>query len=249
MKKKYIVCCVITFCVLVALLCGFTVPQYPRNKYVTDDSGVLSSEHSTEIVKYSNALKNACGAEIAVLILDTTSGVEPSEFAVETADEWGIGDSEKDNGVLILLATEDREVYVAVGSGLEGRLNDGKVGRIIDRYALGYLREDDFDSGVYSLYKVLLSEVMAEYDIEELEGYQAEPYEEDDVTLWEFVLFFLLIVFLLVSFPFGIYSFFHRNGRGRGGGRWGGGFGGGGFSGGGGFGGGGFSGGGAGRGF
>ena len=253
MNKKYLsIFSVLALCFSLVFLCGFTAPGHSENLYVTDNSGVITSEHSAEIIRLSTALKNACGAEIAVLTVKTLGGADPGYYATKTADEWGIGSKDKDNGVLILLATEDREVYVAVGSGLEGRLNDSKVGRLIDKYAIDYLSSNDFDGGVYSLYNVVLSEVMTEYGIEELEGYTAQPDESEDIPLWVI----LLILLAVGSSPFWFFPLIRgRGGRGgRGGGFFGGfggsGFGGGGgFSGGGSFGGGGFGGGGAGRGF
>ncbi|PWM45144.1 MAG: hypothetical protein DBX47_04715 [Clostridiales bacterium] len=249
MNKRFLTAApILILCLSFIFLCGFTAPAHSQNLYVTDNSGVISSEHSGEIVKYSAALKNSCGAEIAVLTVKTLGGVEPAEYATKTANEWKIGDKDKDNGVLILLATEDREIYVAVGSGLEGRLNDGKVGRLIDKYAIDYLSDNDFDGGIFSLYNVILSEVMAEYGIEELEGFTPQPEEDEDIPVWMII----LILILVGASPIWFFPLFGR-GRGGRGGRGGGftggfGGGGGGFSGGS-FGGGGFSGGGAGRGF
>lgn len=78
----------------------------------------------------------------------------------------------RDNGLLILLAPNDGEIRVEVGYGLEGALNDAKVGRYIDTYALDAYKADDFDAGTLELYKALLSEVMVEYHLEALPGYE-----------------------------------------------------------------------------
>lgn len=171
--------------------------------------------------------------------------------------QWGIGDGEKDNGLLLLLAPDDGEIRVEVGRGLEGALNDAKVGRMIDAYALESYKAGDFDAGTRELYSALLSETMVEYGLEALPGYEPRDYGEDSREgnfAGALVVFFVMIAVVML---------FMRGGRHRGrrhwddddfhggpfiGGFFGGGFGGGGgFSGGGGFGGGGgFSGGGGG---
>ena len=77
-------------------------------------------------------------------------------------------DKAKNNGVLLVIETDpdkvgDREVYIAVGQGLEGALPDGKIGRIIDEYTMPYLNQGSVDDAVLSTYQVLYNEVATEY--------------------------------------------------------------------------------------
>ena len=232
-------------------LCGFTPVSPSSDLYVTDNADILSNDTENHIVSMSNALKEACGAEIAVLTVKNLDGMEISDYSYRTADKWGLGDKEKDNGLLIVLATSEREVWVSTGTGLEGRLNDAKVGRLIDNNALDYFKNNDYDKGISELYDALLSEVMAEYEIEELDGFKAEPENDGFSGLIEIII--VIVVLLLISGRFWFIPLLTGGRRGGGKGNSGGfgGFGGfgGGSSGGGSFGGGGFSGGGAGRGF
>ena len=153
--------------------------------YVQDESGVLSDETYQFIMRTAPALEQqAEGAQIVVLTVPTTGGMDEAEFALERARTLGVGDAEKNNGVLILLVTGDRKVRVEVGYGLEGALNDAKVGRLIDERALDYYKENDFDRGTLELYKGVLSAVMREYGIEELADYRAE---EEPNRVWEIV--------------------------------------------------------------
>jgi uncharacterized protein len=177
---------------------------------------------------------------------------------LELGREWGVGTEENNNGIVILLSERDREIYIAVGYGLEGALPDSKTGRIIDVYGLEYLRQDDFSKGITAIQNAIVNEVYIEYGLEPQGGYVAIDHisntrvsgEEagEVVVYWIIMLVIVAVIMLLPSrrrrgfFWFGGPPFM---GGGFGSGSSSGGFSGGGFRGGGGS----FGGGGAGRGF
>lgn len=255
-EKKFVVLAVALVLLLVPQVLAVQTSLSADSFYAQDNSGVLSRETKQFITDCSAALEQqAEGAQIAVLTVPTTEGKDLDSYALEKARELALGAAGKDNGLLILLVTEDRKVKVEVGYGLEGAINDAKAGRLIDERALDSYKKNDFDTGTLELYKGVLSEVMKEYDIDQLAGYQRE--DDND---WMGILAPIGIVLLIVLLSFGsrhgpggrrnrilFMPFFggnhHRGGFGGGG--FGGGFGGGGFSGGGGS----FGGGGAGRSF
>ena len=152
--------------------------------------------------------------------------------------EFGIGDEEEDNGLLLLLALEERESRVEVGYGLEGILPDGKTGRFQDQYMIPYFKDDNFDEGMLNGYKAFYQELANYYQITDLDEGDA-PVEKEETTLGGGIIFFQIIFILFMIFIVSRGGFFFI-GPGGFGGR-GSSFGGGGF---GGFGGGGFSGGG-----
>lgn len=230
----------------------------PTEKFFVNDFADIISDADEEVIYQSGAaLYGATTAQAVVVTVDTTNGEEISEYALNLAREWGIGSEDKDNGVLVLLAAEDREVYIAVGYGLEGALPDSKTGRIIDTYGLEYFEKDNFSTGLASVYSSVANEIYIEYGIQPSEDYtpisQIPSYELEQSSglkvgiSW---LILIVVVALYVAFFgrrggfffFGGPTFFGGSGGFRGGG-FGGGFGGGGFRGGGG----GFGGGGAGR--
>ena len=256
-------------CAVVLLVCcGCTgdeksYPDYTEQFYINDFAGVMTDKDAEEIVKTGAALDTASaeklgaqvGAQVVAVTVKTTDGDEISEYALELGNKWGIGNKDENNGVLILLATEDRKIWVSVGDGLGGALPDSKTGRFIDTYAGEYLSENEFSAGVLNLYRALVREVYAEYNLT-LPGELPAPQVYDDgisdseaVTAWIGIIVFLVVFLILLRRK----SFFlwipptYRGGSGGFGGFGGGGgsFGGGGFSGGGGS----FGGGGAGRSF
>ncbi|MCI8441818.1 MAG: hypothetical protein HFG27_04715 [Provencibacterium sp.] len=221
-------CGLVLFCVFPA---AADYEQPTTLFYAADYAGVISEEHEKYYVSQGAALQEATGAQIVVATVPSLQGETIEEYANALFRSWGIGDKKENNGLLILLAVSDRQLRTEVGYGLEGALNDAKTGRLTDTYAIPYLRENDFDEGLFQLYNAYLSIVYEEYGLQPPENAQpVETAEEEDSSADYLVI--LVIFVLLIAF-----SQSRRGGRGgRGGGMWLGGFGtgfyGGGFSGG-----------------
>ncbi|MFJ7827627.1 TPM domain-containing protein [Psychrobacillus sp. NPDC096623] len=140
----------------------------PGELYVQDFYDVLSEEQEQEIETLGQNLENATGAQIVVMTVESLKGQDVSTYTVDVMRGYGIGDEEKDNGVLLLLEMDpnkvgDREVYINVGYGLEGALPDGKVGRIIEEYTLPFLEQGDVPGAILSTYQLLYNQVATEY--------------------------------------------------------------------------------------
>lgn len=247
------------------------VPVSAANKYpeptsrffVNDFADVIEQAAEEEIYSKAAALQEKTTAQVVVVTVNTLDGEEPADYALGLGRQWGVGQEDEDNGIVILLSKTERQIYIAVGYGLEGALPDSKTGRIIDAYGLDYLKKDDFSKGLLEIFGAIVNEVYIEYGEEPEEGYT--PIEDtDEETLEEYgarvaaswvIMIACVILFVLVFgrrrrgfFWFGgPGGFGGMGGSGFGGfgGGSGGSFGGGGFSGGGGS----FGGGGAGRGF
>ena len=230
-----------------ASLPEFTAP-------VVDVIGGVSAEVETQINSELISFQQSGGPQIAVAVVETTGNATLENYSIDLARSWGIGNKDKDNGVLILIALEDRTLRIEVGSGVEGDLTDVAAGRIVDSVMLPRLRADDVDGAVRDGARA----VMQVWGGADIPLQPVTPVTSDDEpstaeSIFSIVLFFGLILLFLtlaalgkirgggVFGPFGAGTIY--------GGGWGGhrgGFGGGGFGGFGGGGGGGFSGGGAG---
>ena len=232
----------ITAMAVTILLSGISVfaalPTPTNEFFVNDFANVLSSQTEKYIVERGAAAAETDGTQIVVTTVESLEGRTVDEYALDMLRGWGIGDKEKNNGLLILFAKQDRKIKIEVGYGLEGDINDAKAGRLLDNYAIPELRKDNFDEGLLTLYKAVLAELGL------LDAPPPVPDKEND-TDWAGIILGIVFVVLIV-----IFSARSRGGRGggrRGGGGFYGGYFGGGFHGGssgGGFSGGGFSGGG-----
>lgn len=239
---------------VILLLITFTVPSAaitvsakPTDRFfVNDFADVIDKNIEDTIYTAGVQLYEKTGAQVVVVTLNTINGADIQEYGVQLGRAWGIGDAEKNNGILLLLALEDRDVGISVGYGLEGAVTDMQSGIILDHYALPYFQKNDYSAGLAAAYQALVNEVYLEYGMQADPNYT--PVEElQDSSGGSTVSLLLLLLFLCIIsvtmrrarriypgfffFPFGGGFHHHNGGGGFGGFRGGGGsFGGGGAS-------------------
>jgi uncharacterized protein len=98
---------------------------------VTDLTGTLAPDQVSALDAKLRAFEQAKGAQVAVLVVPTTQPEEIEQYSIRVLDQWRIGRSKVDDGVLVLVAINDRRVRIEVGYGLEGALPDATANRII----------------------------------------------------------------------------------------------------------------------
>ncbi len=153
----------------------------PTSKfYVNDYANLIDSDVEEYIVETNRTLNSATGAQIVVVTVPNLEGQSLEEYATALFRKFGIGDGTKNNGVLLLLALQEREFRIEVGYGLEGVLTDGKTGRIQDEYIIPYLKEDNWNEGIRNGYSKVLEEVSEEYGVDVGE-INAEPQSENNI--------------------------------------------------------------------
>ncbi len=234
----------LSFCPLSLEAANAPIPSPDSRFYVLDQAGILSQDTEDTIVGISTQLQQKTKAQIAVVTVKSLQDYSLEEYSLAILRQWGIGDKELNNGLLLLVALEERVARIEVGYGLEGPLPDAKTGQIQDEYMIGHFKNGDYNQGVMNGYLALASEVAKEYKVElNLTAPQpvtrnVEPVEKP-MPSWAYVVGIVFLIFLLYldhrymnGFLLSlILTMLIRGGRGRGG--FGGGGGGGGFGGGG----------------
>jgi uncharacterized protein len=204
MKNRFIVLFISTILILVLGVCSLfaaTLPSKPNtNIYVQDYAGMLSGTTEQDILNTAKALDDQTTAQVVIVTIDSLDNSNIEEYANELFRTWGIGDKEKNNGVLLLVSKNDRESRIEVGYGLEGQLNDAKTGRIQDQ-AIPYFQEGNYNQGIDIIFNLLVTEVCKEYDIENL-GSPLETKSSEGIP--QFVWFILFIVIVLIIAGIGI---------------------------------------------
>ncbi len=138
----------------VACLCGMTTlamgaeVAIPPPQPVTDLTGTLSADQQSVLSQKLLALKAAKGSELAVLIIPTTQPEDIAQYSIRVADAWKLGRKGVDDGVILLIATQDHRVRIEVGRGLEGAITDLASNRVIDEYLQPYFRAGRFYEGI-----------------------------------------------------------------------------------------------------
>lgn len=116
--------------------------------FVNDHAGRLDEPTIARLEAFLDQLQRKTGAQFAVLIVPTTAPLTPSEYKVRVFERWGIGRRGADDGLLMLVALEEREVRFETGYGLEGTLPDGLQSRIFREEMAPRFRADDWAGGV-----------------------------------------------------------------------------------------------------
>jgi uncharacterized protein len=136
------------------LIAGFAAPARadvtvpPLTARVTDLSGTLSGGAVARIEAKLADFEAKKGSQIAVLIVPTTQPEEIEQFSIRVFDQWKLGRKNVDDGVLLLVAKNDRRVRIEPGRGLEGALPDAIANRIITETIAPHFKVGDFDGGV-----------------------------------------------------------------------------------------------------
>ncbi|MEB3101492.1 TPM domain-containing protein [Ferviditalea candida] len=223
--------------------------ESPFGVYVQDDAKLLQTQ--TKQALYNNAiwLKEKTGtAQVGVVTLPSLEGRTIEEIAVDKFRQLGLGDKQRNDGVLLLYAKDENRVRIEVGYGLEGAIPDGKAGEILDRYFLPNMKSGAVDQAFYAAQAAIIGEVAKEYNINpaemERQGIPRTQYSDQQnlfagmpgymkllIAIGIAFLIFLDFRFFGGMLTWGLLSMLRRGG---GGGGWGGGRGGGGSSGGGG---------------
>ena len=92
-------------------------------------------------------------------------GAPLEDYSLQILRQWGIGNKEKNNGVLMLISTGDRKSRIEVGYGLEGALTDGVTGQIQDQYMIPYFRKGNYEEGIARGYEALARRIAKEYNV------------------------------------------------------------------------------------
>lgn len=146
-----------------ALVRAYTSPGSPTG-FVNDFAGVLSEDDERTIDEDLAQFRSDTSNELVVATIDTIDGDTIENYANRLFREWGIGDSEKNNGVLLLIVTGDRLVRIEVGYGLEGAITDLESGRIIDGVLVPRFREGDYAGGIIEAATALKEAAQGEYN-------------------------------------------------------------------------------------
>lgn len=194
--------------------------------YVADEADVISSDTEKYIIEKNAELEQLCGGQIVVATVDFLDGMDIEDYAYKLFKDWKIGDEDRDNGILLLLAIGEENYWCMQGKGLEGALTSGDIDDILWNYLEDDFASGDYDSGVRSVFDALYDSVAdiygtgGEYDGS---GSGSSDYDYGYVSAasdFARIIKMALIVFLVVLLLLIITSiFFGRKNRGsRGGG-------------------------------
>ena len=162
---KYLL--IIPFLSLVLLGYGqLSIPEH-GGVWVHDEANVLAPATKALLESILKAERDSTSNQIAVLIIPSLQGESLEEYSLRVSEKWRLGQEAKDNGVLLLIAVNDRDIRIETGYGLEGVLTDAISSRINRNEIAPYFRQGNYDEGVRAGVTAIIQAIKGEYKNDE----------------------------------------------------------------------------------
>ena len=165
------------------------VPDQPETfAYAYDfDGTVLDSADISAIEEIGSALESATGVQAIAVVVDFLDGEDPADYVTDLINKWGVGDADKDNGLLLLMSVGDEDYWAVQGKGIEKDLTSAELDQMLYDYLDNDFAKEDYDSGAKNFYLAAYEWFGDHYDVE-LQGVTGnvttnpiEPgYEDND---------------------------------------------------------------------
>lgn len=154
-----------TLGLLLGIVCAWVLADVavpPLHSYVTDLTGTLTSQQRESLEQSLQVYATQKGSQIAVLLVPTTAPETIEQYSIRVVDAWKLGRKGVDDGVLLLVATQDHALRIEVGYGLEGAIPDAVANRVIDEIMVPYFKRGDYfggiQAGVHQLMRLIQGE-------------------------------------------------------------------------------------------
>lgn len=194
MRKIWLCAGILTLSVFALLTPNLThalsqpaIPAKPNlDSPIIDQTKTLSQEQITAIAKRIQETRTEKSYQIGILMIASLDGYPIEEYSIKVAREWGIGEKDKNNGILLLIAKDDRRMRIEVGSGLEGDLTDLQSSHVIDDVIAPEFKEGNYYQGIYKGVESMSALVQG----------QSDPHEAGSEGILEIILSFGWVAFL-----------------------------------------------------
>lgn len=161
---------------------------------VNDYASIMSGEQRTALESKLELQEKETSNQVVVLTIPTLDGDDIEDFSIRVAEKWEIGQAEKDNGVILLVALNDKKMRIEVGKGLEGVLTDATSGRIIREVIGPAFKNGNYYQGIEEGTNKIFSAIKGEFTAESDEGLG----KSIPPIIWIIIL--VIVVVVLLSF-------------------------------------------------
>jgi len=181
----------IIFSISIGNIFSQTYPERPiPPKYCNDLASILSDSERDDLEHMLKNYKDSTSTQIVVITIPDLQGMDKAQFTTELGEKWGVGQAKEDNGVVFMIAPNDRKYFIATGRGTEERLTDGLLKRIGHNYIEPEFKQGNFYGGI----RIGLIQIM-----DRLSGkFKALPKENinEELTLSDILI--MIFIFLLI---------------------------------------------------
>lgn len=140
------------------------LPARPQPaRLVNDFAGILAPDQQAALERKLVAFDDSTSTQIAVVIVETTGDYPIADYAIALGRAWGVGNKEFNNGIVMLIAKNDRKIFIATGYGLEGALPDITAKHIIDNEIRSNFKQNDYYRGLDEGTDAIIASIKGEY--------------------------------------------------------------------------------------
>ncbi len=175
------------------LIAGQNIPDPMEPKRAVNDfSGLLSRDEQARLEQKLRNYNDTTSSGLVIVTVNSTNGMDISQYTTELAHKWGVGQAEYDNGLVILVAKNDRKVFIATGYGLEGAVPDALAKRIVEQQITPRFREGNYYRGLDDATDTIMKLASGEYTAKDVSGGESSGAGIIPV---------ILIILFLIIFP------------------------------------------------
>lgn len=185
------------FSLFCQIVFAITVPDLTGP--VVDQIGIFSTGVKSKIERHLREVNREGKIQLQVLVAADLEGNEIESYAIEVVEKWKLGKEKQDNGILFVIAPNERQVRIEVGTGLEGELTDAQSGRII-RQLVPYFKSNRYQEGIIAGINAIVAQFPLE--TESIPQQKSRSMQKKDIIL--------IIIFLIFAIPFHLARFWLR---------------------------------------
>lgn len=180
-------------CFYIFVPAQYSIPEKPKLLYpVYDEAKLLSKQETDELNRKLIAFSDSTSTEIEVIIIPSTKGEDINFVATMIGEQWGIGQKGIDNGVVFLIATEDRKLAIQQGRAVEQYLTASTSKQIIDYIVTPHFREGNWYEGINRGTSAIMDAVQGKF--KPIEKKQEKDFDFSSIIIIIFIIIIILIV-------------------------------------------------------
>jgi len=177
------------------LLTQFTIAQeLPKNtnELVNDFTNTLSAQEKNALTRKLIAYNDSTSTQVAILIVKDYNGYDAMDYTTRVAEDWGIGQADKDNGILITVGMDERKMAIATGYGVEDRITDAATSTIREEYMKPAFRNGNYYKGLDDATTIIFDLAAGRYKADKL----ADSGSGQGLGFTGFIIIFIIITLI-----------------------------------------------------
>ncbi|KJF83461.1 TPM domain-containing protein [Photobacterium angustum] len=173
---------------LVSQVC-FAQPTFPKlTGRVVDDAHILNASQTKQLEQLLADEEKQSSNQVVVVTIPSTNGIPIADYGYQLGRKWGIGNKEHDNGVLLIVAYNDKKIRIEVGYGLEGAIPDATAISIINHEIKPEFKSGQFATGIENGVLAILGAIKGEY----------KPVVQEEKPSYDLYLFILFVIVIQI---------------------------------------------------